>query len=118
MIEYFYIIIGLALCAAIFFAYKAGIKQGVKSGVDQTYSRFKKILMSNNTRANLKMEELIDLYQKEYSFRPDFKNLAKDEIKKHEKTIKLMKDQMGETLKQEFQHDLGKMLKIKDSVDH
>jgi len=118
MVEYFYIMIGLALCAGIFFAYKAGIKQGVRSGIDQTYSGFKKVLINNNTRANLKMDELIDLYQKEYSFRPDFKNLAKDEIKKHEKTIKLMKDQMAETLKLEFQHDVGKMLKIKDSVDH
>ena len=118
MVEYFYIMIGLALCAGIFFAYKAGLKKGVKSGVDQTYSGFKKILINQRTQAILKMDELIDLYQKEYHLRPDFKNLTKDKIKEHEKTLKLMKDQMAETLKKEFNHDLDKMLKIKDSVEH
>ena len=118
MVEYFYIMIALALCAAIFFAYKAGIKQGIKSGVDQTYSGFKKILMSQRIQATLQMNKLVDLYQEKYQIRPDFKEFTKKQINEHEKTLKLMKDQMAETLKKEFDHDLDKMLKIRDSVDH
>lgn len=118
MVEYFYIMIALGLCAAIFFAYKAGIKKGVKSGVDQTYSGFKKILMSQRIQATLQIDKLIDLYQEKYQIRPDFKKLTKDQINEHEKTLQLMKDQTAETLKKEFHHDLDKMLKIKDSVDH
>jgi len=118
MVEYFYIMIGLALCAAIFFAYKAGIKQGIKSGVDQTYSGFKKVLMNQRTQATLQMDKLIDLYQEKYQIRPDFKEFTKNQIKEHEKTLKLMKEQMAETLKKEFDHDLDKMLKIRDSVNH
>ncbi|MQY60239.1 hypothetical protein GH153_00130 [bacterium] len=74
--------------------------------------------MNQRTQVTLKMDDLIDLYQKKYQIRPDFKDLTKDEIEKHEKTLKLMKDQMAETLKKEFHHDLDKMLKIRDSVDH
>ncbi len=118
MVEYFYIMIGLALCAGIFFAYKAGIKQGVRSLVDQLYSEFKKVLINQRTQATLQMDKLIDLYQEKYQIRPDFKEFTKKQINEHEKTLKLMKDQMAETLKKEFDHDLDKMLKIRDSVDH